>query len=141
MSEAAIRDLLVAIGGGGGLLAIWRVLAEFWRQHRDGRRDDETLRVDITERLQRMADQALATMEARLVAAETAATQARMRADEIERKAAEAKQQAESLRVEVDEIRADRDQLLGHLVSVHDWIDGGAKPPPPTRPVWLRRRT
>ena len=30
------------------------------------------------------------------------------------------------------------DRLEMHLVSLHDWIDRGAKPPPPRRPAWLR---
>lgn len=25
-----------------------------------------------------------------------------------------------------------------HAASIHDWIDGGMEPPPPTRPVWLQ---
>ncbi len=91
-----------------------RTLSDGSREWVDSvRADMRELRADM-DRLQERAERA----ERRAEAAELAAVQA------INELAAE---------------RSQRARIITHAVELHDWIEAGATPPPPTRPPWAQR--
>ena len=71
----------------------------------------------------------------------------RERLEAAEQRLTEVEAENRSLRDEVDKLKSaavleleQRQQMIDHVSAVHDWIEGGAKPPPPARPPWAPRK-
>lgn len=118
----------------GGLVAVIRS----WIR---GPKEDKKLEADIQDTVTAMAQRWLKEADERLKAAEVRAEHAEAKVDSIRREFMQYKKEKEE---ELVQYRLDKEaelkQLVKHLVTVHDWIDSGAKPPRPVWPNWLPPR-
>lgn len=144
MNNDQIIQLLFVLFGSGGLLTsliLWRSQAK---------------KVPV-DRQEAQVSQALAVSSAATIMYATVT--ARLSAQDVKVDAQD--QKIDSQDVQIDSLRAEnlalRDevntlktaaadaieqskQMIEHVSAVHDWIEGGAKPPPPLRPPWAPLR-
>ncbi|MFA5387320.1 MAG: hypothetical protein WC322_02900 [Candidatus Paceibacterota bacterium] len=116
-----LQVVLGFLGGGVGA-ALIAGFVTLIRGRSGDKREDKKLRADITDQITDMASDWLTKAEDRLKAVEEENAKLRTKVETLEQAA------------EV-ELRQ-RQQMIDHVAAVHSWIEKGAKPPPPERPVW-----
>ena len=128
MSPDALTMTFQLIFGTGGIGAIIAGIVSLSRAHQDG----EQLRDDLQARMQERA-YAMLEMEGLRV------DQAMARAQEAENLNEETRKRLRKLERAFDsyqrEMDIERRKLMQNLDEVYSWIEAGAKPPPPDRPV------
>lgn len=131
MSPDALTMTFQLIFGTGGIGAIIAGIVSLSRAHQDG----EQLRDDLQARMQERA-YAMLEMEGLRV------DQAMARAQEAENLNEETRKRLRKLERAFDsyqrEMDIERRKLMQNLDEVYSWIEAGAKPPPPARPIWLK---
>ena len=116
-----LQIVLTFLSGGVGA-ALIAGFVTLVRGHSGDKRDDQKLRADITDQITDMASEWLEKATERLKAVEDENKELRTKVETLEAAA----------KIELYQ----RQEMIDHAAAVHSWIERGAKPPPPARPIW-----
>lgn len=143
--------LLVIIStlGGGMVTALITAIVTLVRGRAGDKRENKKMRADITDQVTDMAGEWLDRAQKEIVALRNEVdelkrdrerlAQAEARLTEVERENSALREEVETLKTAASAEWIQRQQMIAHVSAVHDWIEGGAKPPPPQRPDWAPR--
>lgn len=119
--KVTLESVLLFLGGGVGV-AIISGIVTIIRARMGAKQGEPKLRADITDQITELASEWLEKATERLKAVEDENKTLRSKVETLEAAA----------KIELQQ----RQQMIDHVAAVHSWIERGAKPPPPARPVW-----